>query len=111
MNRPQVFNTGPLPFFCVEKAGKHAVFHTGKSNAGQSADCPALLYYLHHIVEHQLCDLEIQDQAAGIHDGGDEGVAMMAGSAPSFLAASGSIPPTSFARMTLKNSETLTTMA
>jgi len=25
---PQVFNTGPLPFFCVEKAGKHAVFHT-----------------------------------------------------------------------------------
>ena len=39
------------------------------------------------------------------------GVAMMAGSAPSFLAASGSIPPTSFARMTLKNSETLTTMA
>ena len=31
MNRPQVFNTGPLPFFRVEKAGKHAVFHTGKS--------------------------------------------------------------------------------
>ena len=28
---PQVFNTGPLPFFCVEKAGKIAVFHTGKS--------------------------------------------------------------------------------
>ncbi len=28
---PQVFNTGPLPFFRVEKAGKHAVFHTGKS--------------------------------------------------------------------------------
>jgi len=27
---PQVFNTGPLPFFCVEKAGKIAVFHTGK---------------------------------------------------------------------------------
>ena len=25
---PQVFNTGPLPFFRVEKAGKHAVFHT-----------------------------------------------------------------------------------
>ena len=40
-----------------------------------------------------------------------KGVAMMAGSAPSFLAASGSIPPTSFARMTLKNSDTLTTMA
>ena len=40
-----------------------------------------------------------------------KGVAMMAGSAPSFLAASGSMPPTSFARMTLKNSETLTTMA
>ena len=31
MERPQVFNTGPLPFFCVEKAGKIAVFHTGKS--------------------------------------------------------------------------------
>jgi len=31
MNRSQVFNTGPLPFFRVEKAGKHAVFHTGKS--------------------------------------------------------------------------------
>ena len=28
MNRSQVFNTGPLPFFCVEKAGKIAVFHT-----------------------------------------------------------------------------------
>ena len=28
MNRSQVFNTGPLPFFRVEKAGKHAVFHT-----------------------------------------------------------------------------------
>ena len=40
-----------------------------------------------------------------------KGVAMMAGSAPSFLAASGSMPPTSFARMTLKNSDTLTTMA
>ena len=40
-----------------------------------------------------------------------KGVAMMAGSAPSFLAARGSIPPTSFARMTLKNSDTLTTMA
>ena len=40
-------------------------------NAGQSLqDCPALLYYLHHIVEYQLCDLEIQDQAAGVHDGG-----------------------------------------
>ena len=39
------------------------------------------------------------------------GVAMMAGSAPSFLAASGSIPPTSLARMTLKKSDTLTTMA
>ena len=25
---PQVFNTGPLPFFRVEKAGKIAVFHT-----------------------------------------------------------------------------------
>ncbi|MFQ8909913.1 MAG: hypothetical protein ACLR7P_08080 [Faecalibacterium sp.] len=24
----QVFNTGPLPFFRVEKAGKIAVFHT-----------------------------------------------------------------------------------
>ena len=32
-----------------------------------------------------------------------KGVAMMAGSAPSFLAARGSIPPTSFARMTLKS--------
>ena len=74
MNRSQVFNTGPLPFFRVEKAGKHAVFHTGKSNAGQSLqDRPALLYSLHHIVEYQLCDLEIQDQAAGVHDGGDEG--------------------------------------
>ena len=40
-----------------------------------------------------------------------KGVAMMAGSAPSFLAASGSMPPTSFARMTLKNSDTLTTTA
>ena len=30
MNRSQVFNTGPLPFFRVEKAGKIAVFHTGK---------------------------------------------------------------------------------
>lgn len=30
MDRPQVFNTGPLPFFRVEKAGKIAVFHTGK---------------------------------------------------------------------------------
>lgn len=40
-----------------------------------------------------------------------KGVAMMAGSAPSFLAARGSIPPTSFARMTLKNSDTLTTTA
>ena len=28
---------------------------------------------LHHIAEHQLCDLEIEDQAAGVHDGGDEG--------------------------------------
>ena len=28
MDRPQVFNTGPLPFFRVEKAGKIAVFHT-----------------------------------------------------------------------------------
>ncbi len=28
MERPQVFNTGPLPFFRVEKAGKIAVFHT-----------------------------------------------------------------------------------
>ena len=43
-------------------------------NAGQSLqDCPALLYSLHHIVEYQLCDLEIEDQAAGVHDGGDEG--------------------------------------
>ena len=31
MDRPQVFNTGPPPFFRVEKAGKIAVFHTGKS--------------------------------------------------------------------------------
>lgn len=36
MNRSQVFNTGPLPFFCVEKAGKHAVFHTGKVPAEPS---------------------------------------------------------------------------
>jgi len=28
MERPQVFNTGQLPFFRVEKAGKIAVFHT-----------------------------------------------------------------------------------
>ena len=28
MERPQVFNTGPLPFFRVEKVGKIAVFHT-----------------------------------------------------------------------------------
>ena len=29
--------------------------------------------YLHHAAEDSLCDLEIQDQAAGVHDGGDEG--------------------------------------
>ena len=40
-----------------------------------------------------------------------KGVAMMAGSAPSFYGARGSIPTTSFARMTLKNSDTLTTTA
>ena len=76
----------------MEKAGKIAVFHTvfipaepsqspqatervrPIKNAGQSLqDCPALLYSLHHIVKYQLCDLEIQDQAAGVHDGGDEG--------------------------------------
>ena len=111
MNRPQVFNTGPLPFFCVEKAGKHAVFHTGKSNAGQSADCPALLYYLHHIVEYQLCDLEIQDQAAGIHDGGDEGGSHDGRVCTQLLCGQRQHTATSFARMTLKNSETLTTMA
>jgi len=33
---PQVFNTGPLPFFRVEKAGKIAVFHTGKVPAEPS---------------------------------------------------------------------------
>ena len=44
-----------------------------QKNAGRSADRPALLYSLHHIAEHQLCDLEIEDQAAGVHDGGDEG--------------------------------------
>ena len=36
MNRSQVFNTGPLPFFRVEKAGKIAVFHTGKVPAEPS---------------------------------------------------------------------------
>ena len=31
MNRLKVFNTGSPLFSCVEKAGKSAVFHTGKS--------------------------------------------------------------------------------
>ena len=29
--------------------------------------------YLHHAAEDSLCDLEVEDQAAGVHDGGDEG--------------------------------------
>ena len=36
MERSQVFNTELLPFFRVEKAGKHAVFHTGKVPAEPS---------------------------------------------------------------------------
>ena len=42
------------------RSGKTEGVHPTK-NAGRSADRPALLFSLHHIAEHQLCDLEIED--------------------------------------------------
>ena len=47
---------------------------SGKQNApAQHFLSRGVFVYLHHAAEDSLCDLEVEDQAAGIHDGGDEG--------------------------------------
>ena len=51
---------------CSVPSKKNSLRHGSRHDGGSFP-------VLHHIAEHQLCDLEVQDQTAGIHDGGDEG--------------------------------------